>query len=67
MSSNQRGNGGSRRNRRLIARGVRRPQPDLPRLTRALIQLAMSEAAAEAAAQAEHEQQRPNGDEAADD
>lgn len=46
---NRRGPGG-RRERRLVVRGVRRSKPDLRRLSRTLIALALEEAAAEAAA-----------------
>jgi hypothetical protein len=45
------------RNRRIRVRGVRRDRPDLRKLSRALIALAMAEAQAEADAQAEHVQQ----------
>jgi hypothetical protein len=39
---------GSGRDRHISVRGVRRKRPDLPRMSRALIQLALQEAAAEA-------------------
>ena len=67
MSSKKRGAGSSRRDRRLVARGVRRPQPDLPKLTRALIKLAMTEAATEAAAEAEHARRSADAEKASDD
>lgn len=43
------------RGRRISVRAVRREQPDLNKLSRALIRLAIEQAAAEAAAQAEAE------------
>ena len=39
--------------RRIIVRGVRREAPDLRKLSRALIQLALAQAAAEVAAEAQ--------------
>jgi hypothetical protein len=45
--------GGDGRRRRLSVRAVRRDPPDLRKLGRALIRLAMEQAAAEAAAEAE--------------
>lgn len=44
---------GGGRQRRISVRAVRREQPDLRKLSRALIALAMEQAAAEAAAQAQ--------------
>jgi hypothetical protein len=41
--------------RRIRVRAVRRDPPDLRKLSRALIELAMAQAKAEAEAQAEHE------------
>ena len=54
---------GQRRDRRLSVRGVRRESPDLRKFSRAVIQLAMEQAAAEAAAQAQGEATRPEGSE----
>ena len=45
--------------RRISVRAVRRNPPDVKKLSRALIQLAIAEAAADAAAQAEHESNEP--------
>lgn len=47
------GKGGGRE-RHISVRAVRRNPPDLQKLSRALVQLAMAQAAAEADAQAEH-------------
>jgi hypothetical protein len=46
---------GSGRERHISVRGVRRKQPDLRRMSRALVQLALAEAAAEAAAEVDEE------------
>jgi hypothetical protein len=46
---------GSGRERHIKVRGVRRRNPDLRRMSRALVQLALDEAAAEAAADAKEE------------
>jgi hypothetical protein len=43
--------------RRIVVRGVRRDPPDLKKLSRALVALALEQAQAEADAQAEYEQQ----------
>jgi hypothetical protein len=43
-----------RRNRQLSARGVRLDAPDLHRMSRALVQVALEQAAAEAAAESQH-------------
>jgi len=43
------------RQRRISVRAVRREQPDVRKLSRALLQYAVEQAAAEAAAQADHE------------
>lgn len=43
--------GGSRRNRKLSVRTVRRTPPDLTKISRAIIRIAMEQAAAEKAAQ----------------
>jgi len=48
----QRGRG---RQRHISVRAVRREQPDVRKLSRALIRYAVEQAAAEAAAQADHE------------
>jgi hypothetical protein len=54
MSKNRkRGGGGRGRQRHISVRGIRRTQPDLRKLSRALIALAMAQAAAEAAAEAQ--------------
>jgi hypothetical protein len=58
---------GGKRNRHISVRAVRRAQPDLHKLSRALIELAMEQAAAEAAAKAQAERTRPGSPEAADD
>lgn len=52
-----------RRNRRVIARGIRRQTVDLGKLSRALLAIAQ----AEAEAQAEHERRHAAGEEASDD
>ena len=52
MSNKRRSPAGDRRVR---VRGVRRDEPDLRKLSRALIALAMAQAQAEAEAQAAHE------------
>jgi hypothetical protein len=44
-----------KKGRRIAVRAVRRDPPDLKKLSRALIQLALEQAQAEADAQAEHE------------
>ena len=49
-----------RRQRHVSVRGVRRKPADVRKLGRALIQLAMEEAAAEAAAQAQRRQDNPH-------
>jgi hypothetical protein len=49
---------GSSKNRRVTVRAVRRDPPDLKKLSRALITMALEEAQAEADAQAEHEQRK---------
>lgn len=46
---------GSGRERHISVRGVRRKQPDLRQMSRALVQLALAEAAAEAAAEVNEE------------
>ncbi len=46
---------GSGRERHISVRGVRRKQPDLRRMSRALVQLALAEAAAEAATEVDEE------------
>jgi hypothetical protein len=46
---------GSGRDRHISVRGVRRRQPDLRRMSRALVQLALAEAAAEAEAATQDE------------
>jgi hypothetical protein len=51
MSRTYRRNDGKRRERRISVRAVRRDQPDLRKLSRALIAMAMAEAEAEADAQ----------------
>lgn len=52
MSRSSQQNGrGNRRERHVSVRAVRRSAPDVPKLSRALIRLAMEQAAAEAAAQ----------------
>lgn len=43
------------KNRRIVVRAVRRDPPDLKKLSRALIALALEQAQAEADAQAHHE------------
>lgn len=48
---------GSGRDRHVSVRGVRRRQPDLPRMSRALVRLALEEAAAEATAEAQPSEQ----------
>ncbi|SDN38690.1 hypothetical protein [Geodermatophilus sp. DSM 45219] len=60
---------GGKSTRRISVRSVRREQPDLHKLSRALIRLAMEQAAAEAAAkaQAEGEDKTTRTTEAADD
>ncbi|RBY76891.1 hypothetical protein DQ239_11880 [Blastococcus sp. TF02-09] len=60
---------GGKRIRRISVRAVCREQPDLHKLSRALIRLAMEQAAAEAAAkaQAESEHTPTRTTEAADD
>lgn len=50
MSKN---NNPSRRNSRLVIRGVRRKQPDISKISRAVIGLALREAALEAEAEAQ--------------
>lgn len=55
MSNRKRPLGNSGRGRRISVRAVRREQPDLAKLSRALIRLAIEQAAAEAAAQADAE------------
>lgn len=57
MSNKQRKSKGGGRERRISVRGVRREQPDLQKLSKALIALALAEQ--ERAAQAEHEQTPP--------
>jgi hypothetical protein len=47
--------------RRITVRALRRDRPDLPKLSRALIALAMEQAAAEAAAQAQTQQETSDG------
>lgn len=54
MSNKQRKSKGGGRERRISVRGVRREQPDLQKLSKALIALALAEQ--ERAAQVEHEQ-----------
>lgn len=54
--TNNRHKGGGRQ-RNISVRAVRREQPDLRKLSRALIQMAMAQAAAEAEAQESHVQQ----------
>lgn len=46
---------------KLIVRPVRREHPDVQKLSRALLALALEQAAAEAAAQRLHEQPKPKG------
>jgi len=46
--------------RRLSIRAERRNQPDVSKLSRALIQIALAQAKAEAEAQAEHESGKPS-------
>jgi hypothetical protein len=58
MTQPSKKNDKNRRNRRLAARGVRRSSPDLHRLSRAVIQLAIQQAADEAAAEAEERERR---------
>lgn len=53
---NRKTNRGRDRQRNISVRAVRRNPPDLRKLSRAVIQLAMEQAAAEAAAQAEANQ-----------
>jgi hypothetical protein len=48
--------------RRIAVRAVRREPPDLRKLSRALIELALEQAQAEADAQAEHEKQNASGE-----
>jgi hypothetical protein len=50
---------GGDRDKRISVRAVRRTSPDLRKLSRAVIQLAMAQAAAEAAAQHESRQVGP--------
>lgn len=45
--------------RRIAVRAVRRDPPDLKKLSRALIQLALEQAQAEADAQADHQASEP--------
>jgi hypothetical protein len=60
----RRGSKGGRRSRRhhISVRAVRREQPDLRKLSRALIALAMEQAAAEAAAQQEAQDSKEGAD-----
>ncbi len=55
MSNTRRNQQRGKANRRISVRAVRRERPDLSKLSRALIQLALEQAAAEAAAQAQRE------------
>ena len=48
--------------RRIRVRAVRRDPPDIKKLSRALIELALAQAKAEADAQAEHETKRDKED-----
>jgi hypothetical protein len=57
---------GGKRNRHISVRAVRRAQPDLHKLSRALIELAMEQAAAEAAAKAQAPRKQTDTPEAAD-
>lgn len=59
--SRNRNTRGSRGQRRISVRGVRREQPDLRKLSRALIALAMEQAAAEAAAELQAKQDDRSG------
>jgi len=47
-----------RSTRRVRVRAIRRDRPDIKKLSRALIELALAQARAEAEAQAEHEQRQ---------
>lgn len=47
--------------RKIVVRPVRREHPDIQKLSRALIALALEQAAAEAAAKAAHEQAEKRG------
>lgn len=61
MSKNQPNKGHhDREQRRLSVRGVRREQPDLRKLARALIELAQAQAEAEAQAEYEAGKARPS-------
>ncbi len=66
--ANRKGKEGGRQ-RRISVRAVRREQPDLRKLSRALIQLAIAQVAAEAAAQAERQSpaEEPNPEDIAND
>lgn len=57
---------GKARERKLSVRAVRRDPPDLRKLSRALIELAMAQAADEAAAKQQAEPTPPRGEEPAD-
>jgi len=66
MSKTRQNNGG-RRERRISVRAVRRSSPDLHKLGRALIQIALEQAAAEAAAaQDQQDRSTPNTEERGD-
>lgn len=51
----------NKQGRRIVVRGVKRDPPDLKKLSRALIALALEQAQAEADAQAEHDEQAEPG------
>jgi hypothetical protein len=65
-NSHHRRKGGGHQ-RRISVRAVRRQQPDLRKLSRALLQLAAAQAAAEAAAKAQAETAPTDSPEASDD
>lgn len=58
---------GRGRQRHISVRTVRREQPDISKLSRALLQYAVEQAAAEAAAQAEHERRAEQAPESESD
>jgi hypothetical protein len=60
------GNKGAGRDRRLSVRAVRRDPPDLRKLSQALIQLALAQAADEAAATQQAEHRAPDAGEQTD-
>jgi hypothetical protein len=58
---------GGKHSRHISVRAVRRQQPDLHKLSRALIELTMEQAAAEAAAKTQADRKQTGIPEAADD